>query len=129
MRRAAIAIVCLGAAWLVAVPASAGNDPGRLLVTGTEYNLALSRLKLNPGDNIIQFQNSGEDAHDMKIQRVGGGTEHAFGKLDAGSDPVSLEMNLKKGATYELWCSLTTPVTHRDQGMAATLTVRKHRRP
>jgi plastocyanin len=127
MRRAAIAIACVVAAWAAAVPASAGDDPGRLLVTGTEYNLTLSHPKANPGDTIIQFRNGGEDAHDMKLQRVGGGTEHAVGVLQHG-ELDSIELRLRKGAKYELWCSLLEPVNHRDQGMEATLTVRKHRR-
>lgn len=127
MRRAATAIVCLAAVWLVAIPASAGDSLSRVQVTGTEYNLTLSHHRTNPGDTIIEFVNSGEDAHDMKIQREGG-AEHAFGVIQAGGDPVDLEMHLKRGATYELWCSLETPVNHRENGMASTLQVRKHRR-
>jgi plastocyanin len=127
MRRAAISIACIAGVWLAAAPASAGGGPGRLLVTGTEYNLTLSHARANPGDTIIQFRNDGEDAHDMKIMRVDGATEHAVGVLQ--HDQLdSLEMNLKKGASYELWCSLETPVNHRDNGMEATLQVRKHPR-
>ena len=127
MRRAAIAIACLVAVSAAAVPASAGDNPGHLLVTGTEYNLTLSHPRVNPGDTIIQFRNGGEDAHDMKLQRVGGGTEHAVGVLQHG-ELDSIELKLRKGATYELWCSLLKPVNHREQGMEATLNVRKHPR-
>jgi plastocyanin len=128
MRRAALAIGCLLVAWLMAVPVSAGDDPGRLLVRGGEYYLTESRPTLDPGDTIIQFQNDGEDAHDLKLKRVGGATEKSFGVVEAEADPVSLELKLRKGATYRLWCSLETPVNHREQGMKAKFTVRKHPR-
>ena len=37
----------------------------RLLVTGREYSLTLSRARIAPGDAIVQFLKSGEDAHDL----------------------------------------------------------------
>jgi hypothetical protein len=37
-----------------------------------------------------------------------------------------VELKLRKGATYELWCSLQEPEPYRAQGMEATLAVRKH---
>jgi hypothetical protein len=107
------------------MPASASAPPGHLLITGWEYSLTSSRAKLDPGPTIVQFVNSGEDAHDLKLKRVGGDATTAIGAVPS-LENASIEVRLKKGATYRLWCSLTTPVDHRQNGMEATFRVRKN---
>ncbi|MDX6582567.1 MAG: hypothetical protein QOI10_1751 [Solirubrobacterales bacterium] len=130
MWRAAAIAVCL-AALLVPATAPAGSSepvPDRVQVTGSEYNLLLSKPKLVPGRVIVQFINSGEDSHDLKLQRLGAsgqeGPELGLGEVEPGQY-ANLDTHLRKGARYVLWCSLTG---HRQLGMEATLKVARHRR-
>jgi len=120
--RGALAIAVAAAALLVPAGA-AGDAPGRLLVRGFEYDLVLSRAKLDPGRALIQFANSGEDPHDLWIHRLGGIRYRTVGELGPG-DQGEIELHLRRGSRYEMWCSLAD---HRDLGMEATLRVRRHR--
>src|SRR5262245_36483716 len=125
MRRLAAALACAAIVAFAAMPASASAPPGHLLVTGYEYSLTLSRAKLDPGSTVVQFVNNGEDAHDLKLKRVGSDKEKAIGVVESHQN-ASVQLRLKKGAKYRLWCSLTTPVDHRANGMEATFNVRKN---
>ncbi len=98
--------------------------PSRLLVRGEEFNLLLSQLKLNPGNAIVQFQNAGEDPHDLWIQRIGAPEQFSIGELVPG-DVGELSLRLERDSRYELWCSLPN---HRELGMEASLRVRRKRR-
>ena len=122
MRRPLVIAVCLG---LVAVaPAgSAEQVPDRVMVRGTEFDLTVSKTKLTPGRAIVQFVNAGEDPHDLKIQRIGDGTEVAIGVVPPGAYS-NLDTRLRRGAKYVLWCSLSD---HRQKGMEVTLRTRKRR--
>ena len=111
----------------LSVPAEAAKPPpapSRLLVRGEEFNLLLSQLKLNPGNAIVQFQNAGEDPHDLWIQRVGDPDQLSIGELPPG-DVGELSLRLQRDSRYELWCSLPN---HRQLGMEASLRVRRKRR-
>ena len=77
MRRPrAIAALAVGAA--LALPASdqaldvsgkpRKRGPARVLVTGTEFSLQTSRSRLRSGRVIVQFQNAGEDVHNLRIR-------------------------------------------------------------
>jgi len=103
---------------------SAASGPERLLVRGLEYELRLSKQRLVPGRAIIQFVNGGEDAHDLRIQRLGGGREFGFAELAPG-EYESLDRRLRRKSRYVLWCSLSD---HRALGMEATLRTKKRRR-
>ena len=122
MRRVLLIAVCLG---LVAVaPASSAEPiPDRVMARGTEFDLTLSKTKLIPGRAIVQFVNAGEDPHDLKIQRVGGGEEMSIGVVQSGTY-VNLDTRLRRGSTYVLWCSLSD---HRQKGMEATLRTKRRR--
>jgi hypothetical protein len=123
--RLAVGLALLLAA--VSAPAEAAKPPpapSRLLVRGEEFNLLLSQLKLNPGNAIVQFQNAGEDPHDLWIQRVGGSGQLSIGELAPG-DVGELGLRLERDSRYELWCSLPR---HRELGMEASLRVRRKRR-
>jgi hypothetical protein len=124
MRRVAAVVACAAVGAFAALPASASTPPGHLLVTGYEYSLTISRAKLDPGPTLVQFVNSGEDAHDLKLKRVGSDREKAIGVVSPFENATS-QVRLRKGATYRLWCSLTTPVDHRANGMEATFRVRR----
>jgi plastocyanin len=125
MRRLAAALACAVVAAFAAMPASASAPPGHLLVNGYEYSLTLSRAKLDPGTTIVQFVNNGEDAHDLKLKRIGSDNEKAIGVVPSQGN-ASIQVRLRKGARYRMWCSLTTPVDHRANGMEASFRVRKN---
>jgi plastocyanin len=102
---------------------SAGASPGppRLLVTGREYDLTLSRARIDPGHATIQFSNGGEDPHNLRIKRAGtAGNGHGAGKTAPGG-LAEVTAHLRSGSRYVLWCSLSN---HRALGMVAHLNVR-----
>jgi plastocyanin len=114
---------------LMAAPAAA-DGPTRVSATGdevseTEMSLILSRAKVDPGPAVIEFRNSGEDDHDMKLKRVGHEGEWGTGVLHS-EEIDTVELRLRRASHYRLWCSLQEGL-HREQGMEATLRVRKKR--
>ena len=122
MKRPLLLAACLGL--LAAAPASSAEQvPDRVMVRGTEFDLTVSKPKLTPGRAIIQFVNAGEDPHDLKVQRVGGGAEISLGVVPSGTYS-NLDTRLRKDSKYVLWCSLSD---HRERGMEATLRTRKRR--
>jgi plastocyanin len=121
---AAVAALCLAPLELPSATASSPPPPSRLLVTGREYSLTLSRAKINPGRAIVQFLNSGEDAHDLVLRRFG--TTRGIGAGEtAPGDVAQFNAHLWRGRHYVLFCSLAD---HKALGMKAFLTVRRHRR-
>lgn len=129
MRRSA-PIAALIAIAAVATTTAAAGSPNRLGVTADEIDethmtLILSRPKMDPGNAKIEFRNSGEDDHDLKIKRVGGEGETSVGVLHH-DEIADVELRLRRGAKYRLWCSLQDGL-HRDYGMEATLRVRDRR--
>lgn len=130
MTRAWPAIV--GTSLALSAPALAAKPPpvpDRVQVQGSEYDLILSKTKLAPGRAIVQFVNAGEDAHDLRLQRLDSsgaqvGPEVGAGEVTPG-DYANIDTRLKKGSRYVLWCSLQD---HRQRGMEATLRTGKHRR-
>jgi plastocyanin len=98
--------------------AGAAGYPARLQVTGDEYTLALSRLKVPSGQVKIEFVNFGEDPHDLKLQRIGGTHVYAFPKTASG-DRATRTFGLRAGR-YHVWCAIKG---HRAKGMHAMLRV------
>jgi hypothetical protein len=97
-------------------------------VSGSEYDLLLSRTRLRPGRAIVQFLNAGEDAHNLRLQRVKSsgaqvGPELGVGEVEPGAYE-NIDARLRKRSTYVLWCSLGD---HRERGMEAFLRTRRHR--
>jgi len=125
--RLAIAAGLLAAA--AASPAFAAPAPepvpSRLLVTGREYSLTLSRAKLRAGDAIVQLHNFGEDPHDLDLQRVGSDRVFEVGEVAPG-ETGTLELRLRRRSTYRLWCSIDP---HAALGMEATLKTKAKRPP
>jgi hypothetical protein len=115
MTRAAIAAA---AALGLAVPATAAA-PARVQVSAKEFSYTLSRQSIKSGRAILELANYGEDAHDLRLRRVGGTRTYAIGVVQPGA-VADLEATLKAGR-YRLWCSLAD---HRARGMTATLVVR-----
>ncbi|MDX6588325.1 MAG: hypothetical protein QOI31_2798 [Solirubrobacterales bacterium] len=105
--------------------ASAGDGPTAIGVRNgvTERSFTLTRTKVPPGPAIIQYTNTGEDPHDLKVQRKGDDEAWAIGEL--GPDEVgSINERLKKDSKYVLWCSLDG---HRESGMEAVLRTKKRK--
>jgi hypothetical protein len=114
MRRIAVftALALTGAA-----PAEAA--PSRLLVEAREFNLTLSRPRIDAGTAIVQLANRGEDPHDLRLHRIGG---HGGGSI-AETPPGEIgewSGRLRRGR-YRLVCTLEG---HRALGMRAVLRVR-----
>jgi plastocyanin len=109
----ALAVLALGAVTLV------GGAPSREQVVAREFSFQLSRAQLRPGPVTIELDNFGQDAHDLRVQRVG--ARHVAGTpvVQAGGR-AELTLTLRPGR-YRFWCSLAD---HRARGMSATLVVR-----
>jgi plastocyanin len=93
--------------------------PFRLQVTAKEFYFTLSSRHAPPGDAVIQFVNYGEDPHDLRVQRVGGGRLYKTSVMQPGQY-VDLAIRLVPGH-YQLWCSVAN---HRQLGMQAVFVVK-----
>jgi plastocyanin len=117
--RFVIAVALVAVAFLVA-PASATVAPARVQVSAKEFFYSLSRHKVVAGPAIIELVNFGEDPHDLRLQRIGGGKLWKTPLVFPGKY-YDLNATLVTGR-YRLWCSIAN---HRQLGMVAVLTVVK----
>ena len=123
MRHTAV-VIGLGLGILVGIAAaafgiaSAAAPQARLFVSAKEFSLVMSRQALKPGNAKIQLYNAGEDAHDLRLKRIGG-TRTLWIRETAPGDVSELSTMLRAGK-WRLWCSLPG---HAKAGMRATLTV------
>ena len=92
--------------------------PARVQVLAQEFRYTLSRQTIRSGWAIIELRNGGEDAHDLRMRRVGGTRTYAWPNVPAGN-VVDRTFKLLPG-TYALWCGVAN---HRALGMRATLVV------
>ena len=121
MRKAAfVSVVACAALGLLTGEghAAATVYPTRIQVTGREFGLVLSRLRLPTGPSIVQFVNRGEDDHDLRFRRVGGTYTYRVPVTRPGSY-TNVNARFYRG-TYRFWCSLPG---HREAGMTASLSV------
>ena len=93
--------------------------PARVQVVAREFSFALSRGTVKAGRAIIELANFGEDAHDLRMQRVGGTRVYAWPLAQSGA-VEDKSVRLLRGR-YRLWCSVAN---HRALGMTATLVVK-----
>ena len=93
--------------------------PARMQVVAREFSYSLSRARLKPGVAVIELANFGQDAHDLRVQRIG--ARHIAGTpvVQPGSR-ADLTVKLAPGR-YSFWCSVAD---HRSRGMRGTLIVR-----
>jgi plastocyanin len=89
-------------------------------VVAQEFRFALSRQTIKAGLAIIELRNSGQDAHDLRLHRVGGTRIYALPLTQSGQT-VDREFKLLPG-TYRLYCSVAN---HRALGTQATLVVQR----
>jgi plastocyanin len=94
--------------------------PARVQVVAQEFRYSLSRQTIKAGWAVIELRNMGEDAHDLRLQRVGGKRVYVWPLAQAG-ETVDREYKLLPG-TYRLTCAVAG---HWQRGMTATLVVRK----
>jgi hypothetical protein len=108
----------------LAAPATAAA-PSRLLVGGDEWRLTLSRKSVKPGRVLVQFQNRGEDDHDLRLQRITSRPNPSVARWaeTAPGGLTEVTVRLSRGR-YRLWCSLPG---HSELGMKATLRVSRKR--
>jgi plastocyanin len=100
------------------------KPPARMLVYAQEWSLYGSRATVPSGTVIVQLWDRGQDAHNLRIQRV-----HAGGTLYGKVQKLAVTQSGKLGEAswhlrpgrYELYCSLPG---HRARGMHTTLVVR-----
>jgi hypothetical protein len=118
----ALAVCCL----VVPVAGSArAANPERLLVSGDEWNLVLSRAQIAPGRAEIQFLNRGEDDHDLRLRRITRRPAAPIARWPETRPGELSERPLRLSTgRYRLWCSLPG---HRKLGMRATLRVSRKR--
>jgi len=98
---------------------AAKRFPFRLQVTAKEYYYTLSSRTAPAGAAVIEFVNYGEDPHDMRVQRAGGGRLYKAPVMQPGQY-FDLRIQLVPGH-YQLWCSIAN---HRQLGMEAVLIVK-----
>jgi hypothetical protein len=91
----------------------------RLAVVAHEWSLVLSRTALPAGVAIVELQNFGEDAHNLRIERVDHSGAATNVPLAEAGERKSSQVTLAPGA-YKLYCTLAG---HEALGMRASLTV------
>jgi hypothetical protein len=93
--------------------------PARLGVTAREWSLVLSRSALPAGPALVELQNFGEDAHNLRIERVDGSEAPLDVPLAEAGEVKQGQATLTPG-DYKIYCTLPG---HDAQGMHARLTV------
>jgi hypothetical protein len=117
----ALLVALLAALVLVLVPREAPASapfPTRVQVTSTEFRLTMSRVVVPGGRVRIELVNMGEDAHDLKLRRIGGKYTYTIPETLPGERSTKT-LRLIRGR-YQVWCAVAG---HRDWGMRATLRV------
>jgi hypothetical protein len=93
--------------------------PARVQVVAREFRLSLSRTVIRRGPAVIELRNLGEDAHDLRLRRVGG-TRVSVWPVAQPGQTIDKALTLVPG-TYRLTCGVAN---HARLGMVATLRVR-----
>jgi hypothetical protein len=94
--------------------------PARVQVVAQEFRYMLSRQTIKAGAAIIELRNGGQDAHDLRMRRIGGTRTYAWPSVQPG-DVADEALTLRPGR-YVLWCGVAN---HRALGMTATLVVKR----
>jgi hypothetical protein len=103
-----------------ASPPPPAPAPARLGVTAREWSLTLSRTSVKEGVALVELQNFGEDAHNLRIERTDGPSSPLDVPLAEAGERQKASGTLAAG-TYKVYCALPG---HDAQGMHATLLVR-----
>jgi hypothetical protein len=115
-------LICAGGSPVNARDGS--RPPARMLVYAQEWSLWPSRSSLPAGRVTVQLWNRGQDAHDLRIRRLGR-SGHMVGSTQGVRVTQSgglSQANWKLGpGTYMLYCSMPG---HYARGMHTRLVVR-----
>lgn len=114
----AVVLAFLGSGPASGLAPAGAVAPSRVQVVAMEYYFILSRHTVAAGPAIVQLVDFGQDPHDLRLQRVGGGRIYGTPVVQPGG-LFNLSVDLRPG-TYELWCSIAD---HRKLGMQAQLVV------
>jgi hypothetical protein len=98
---------------------AAPPPPARVQVVAQEFRFTLSRAVIKHGWAVIELRNLGEDAHDLRLRRVGGTRVYVWRVAQPGQT-IDKELKLVPGS-YRLTCGVAN---HARLGMVATLHVR-----
>jgi plastocyanin len=98
---------------------AAGPPPARVQVVAQEFRYSMSRQTIKAGWAVIELRNAGEDAHDLRLRRVGGTRVYMWPVSKPGA-VVDRTVKLLPGR-YRLYCGVAN---HRTLGMQAILVVR-----
>ena len=127
MKRLLVTLLCAVTAVLSAggvATAATAPAPAHLLVYAQEWSLWPSRSSVPASTVIVQLWNRGQDAHDLRIRRVGARGQMIGPVLDAIritlAGRVSQATWHLTAGRYELYCSMPG---HLKMGMHARLTV------
>ncbi|MEA2411741.1 MAG: hypothetical protein QOC77_2302 [Thermoleophilaceae bacterium] len=93
--------------------------PARLGVVAREWSLTLSRSALPAGAAVVELQNFGEDAHNLRIERTDGSGAPLNVPLAESGERQRAGGTLAAG-DYKVYCALPG---HDAQGMHARLVV------
>ncbi len=93
--------------------------PARVQVVAQEFRYSLSRQTIKAGWAVIELRNAGQDAHDLRLRRVGGTRVYVWPVSQPGT-VVDRTVKLLPGR-YRLYCGVAN---HRTLGMQATLVVK-----
>jgi hypothetical protein len=128
MRRLVLSgALLVGCSLAIGLPLQAGaasRPPARMLVYAQEWSLWPSRTSLPAGQVIVQLWNRGQDAHDLRIRRLG-----AHGRMVGGAQRLAVTQSGALGQAtwrlrpgrYELFCSMPG---HLRRGMHTRLVVK-----
>lgn len=106
-------------------PSPAPATPTALGVQASEtpaYRMLLSRTTVAAGDVRVQLRDTGEDPHNLVIERTDGTGDAIAVPLTQPGTATTQTVRLSPGS-YRFYCSLTAPVVHEAAGMRATLLV------
>jgi plastocyanin len=92
----------------------------RLSVRAQEFSFVLSRPEVPAGELILEFNNSGEDPHDLKIAPAGSAEPQVEVAETPSLSRSTQRVTLGPAGAYVMWCGLPE---HRERGMEADLQV------
>jgi uncharacterized cupredoxin-like copper-binding protein len=118
-------LACAVAAALAPAASAHRTYPARLLVYAQEWTLAPSRATLPAGPVVVQLWNRGQDAHDLRVQRMTS-SGAMVGRIQGVRKTLPGRVNssrwtLRPGR-YMLFCSLPG---HMAAGMHVIIRVRR----
>ena len=118
----ALAVLALALGISAPAPATGARPAAHVQIVARDFSYSLSRVQLRSGTAVVELMNLGQDAHDLRLQRVG--ARHIAGTpVVSSGDRAELSLRLLPGR-YRIWCSIAD---HRARGMAATLVVKGSR--